>query len=267
MKIAFLQFNPIFGDVEGNVDKALSLISNVDFDLIVFPELFNTGYLFLDRSEVETFAEDIPNGYTCKRLMKYASERGVFIVAGLAERFMGKLYNSVVIVGSKGIVGVYRKAHLFNREKLLFDAGNSDFNVYDLGFVKVGVMICFDWCFPEVARILAIKGADIICHPSNLVLPYATMVMRARAIENRVYVITANRIGFEERNGLKLRYIGLSQIVSPDMNVLCSAGENEEVVGVIDVDVSLARNKWITPLNHVFNDRRIDLYKHLTSNV
>jgi predicted amidohydrolase len=261
LKIGFLQFNPIFGDVEYNVGKVVSMLKNVDFDLMVLPELFNTGYLFLDRNEVERLAEEIPYGYTCKKLMDLAHEKNAFIVAGIAEKCCGKLFNSAVIVGPKGVLGVYRKAHLFSREKLLFDKGDSNFEVYDIGSTRIGVLICFDWCFPEASRTLALKGADIICHPSNLVLPYAQIAMRVRAIENRVYTITANRVGVEERGGEKLKFTGLSQIVNPKMEVLCSAGVDDEVVGIVDVDPFMARDKWITPYNHVFNDRRVDLYR------
>ena len=124
-------------------------------------------------------------------------------------------------------------------------------------------MICFDWCFPEVARILALKGADIICHPSNLVLPYAPKAMLARSIENRVYIVTANRVGVEVRDDHTFRYIGLSQIVSPNMEILLSADGEHEFVGVVDLDVSLARNRHITKFNHVFDDMRFDLYSYL----
>lgn len=265
MKVGFLQFNPKFGEVEYNVEKVLEMLSETSFDLIVLPELFNTGYLFTSRSEVSDLAEEVPEGYTCKKLIDFAIEKNVFIVAGLAEKCSGKLYNSAVIIGSNGLIGVYRKAHLFNREKLFFDVGDSEFNVYDIGLARIGVIICFDWCFPEATRILALKGADVICHPANLVLPYAQIAMRVRAIENKVYTITANRVGVEERGGLKLKYTGLSQIINPNMEVLLSAGESEEVVGVVDIDPLIARNKWITPLNHVLNDRRIDLYSYIVS--
>jgi len=114
--------------------------------------------------------------------------------------------------------------------------------------VKIGVMICFDWCFPEAARILALKDAEIICHPANLVLPYAPKAMFARSIENRVFTITANRIGVEERGGERLSFIGLSQVTSPKMEVLIQAGESVEDAGVVEVDLLLARNKWITSL-------------------
>ncbi len=122
-------------------------------------------------------------------------------------------------------------------------------------------MICFDWLFPEAARTLALKGADIICHPSNLVLPYCPQAMITRSIENRVYSITANRVGKEERiKGTPLSFIGLSQVVSPDGTVEYRAGSGKAEARVIEIDPKAARNKNITQVNHIFKDRRGDLY-------
>ncbi len=137
--------------------------------------------------------------------------------------------------------------------------------MFDISLAKIGVIICFDWCFPDAARILAIKCADIICHPANLVLPYAPKVMLARSIENIVFTITANRVGVDERGGEKLKFIGLSQATSPKMEVLIQAGSEEGDVGVVDIDISQAKNKWITKYNHIMKDRRVDLYTSLLS--
>ncbi len=263
LKIGFIQLNPKFGEIENNVEKAISYIENANADLIVLPELFNTGYLFLNFKEALELAEKVPDGYTTKKLIDIAKKTRTFIVAGIAELYENKVYNSAVIVGPNGYIGTYRKAHLFYKEKEIFTPGNTGFKVFDIGEAKIGVIICFDWCFPEAARILALKGADIICHPANLVLPYAQKVMLARSIENRVYTITANRIGTESRGGMTLNFTGMSQITSPKMELLVQASKDKEEVDVINVDISLARNKWITKLNHVFKDRRIDLYAEL----
>ncbi|RLE54136.1 MAG: acyltransferase [Candidatus Methanomethylicota archaeon] len=263
MKVGYVQLAPKFGMIEENVEKAISFIESADADLLVLPELFNTGYLFLSSEEALELAEPVPDGYTTQKLIEVAEKTKTYIVAGIAERADNKVYNSAVIVGPRGFMGVYRKSHLFYKEKLIFAPGDSGFKVFDLGIAKIGVIICFDWCFPEATRILAIKGADIICHPANLVLPYAPKVMLARSIENRVFTITANRVGTDERGGEKLNFIGLSQVTSPKMEVLIQAGSEEESVGVVEIDVSHARNKWITEYNHVFNDRRIDLYEEL----
>ena len=141
----------------------------------------------------------------------------------------------------------------------MFAPGYSGFSVYEHGGVKYGLMICFDWIFPEAARTLALKGAQIILHPANLVLPYCPDAMVTRAVENRVFIITTNRIGDEERNGQVNRFIGKSQIVSPQAEILARA-DNEECVQVVEIEPSRALNKDVTPYNNVFSDRRPDLY-------
>ena len=117
--------------------------------------------------------------------------------------------------------GAYRKTHLFAEEKKWFDPGDTGFQVFDMGQVKIGVMICFDWWFPESARVLALKGADIFCHPANLVMPQCQRVMPAHSLLNGVFTITANRVGTEERGGkAPLQFTGKSQIVDPRGEVL-----------------------------------------------
>ena len=265
VKVGFVQTSPILGEVERNVESALLLASSKEADLLVFPELFNTGYLFLSKDELAKVAEPIPDGPTTERLMKFASEHSVSIIAGIAERDDHAFYNSAVIINSNGdYVGKYRKLHLFSTEKLVFEPGNLGLQVFDLGKIRVGVMICFDWIFPEVARVLSLKGAHLIAHPANLVLPYAQTAMLARSIENRVFTITANRIGCEERGGKKLCFTGKSQITSPDMKVLTRASEDLMEVGVVSIDPREAENKNITELNNLWEDRRPKEYYILT---
>jgi len=124
-------------------------------------------------------------------------------------------------------------------------------------------MICFDWIFPEAARVLALKGAEVICHPANLVLPWCQRAMVTRSIENRVFIVTANRIGGEKREGRELKFTGGSQITSPVGELLCQASEEGEEVGVVDIDPSIAKDKAITEENDLFSDRRPELYQQL----
>ena len=262
MKVAYVQMEPAFLDPEKNYAKAERLIGqavNEGAKLVVLPELFDTGYNFESKREVEEVAGEIPDGPTTEFLVELAKEKEVFIVAGTAEKDeRGNLYNSAVLVGpiGWGYIGKYRKIHLFNREKLFFRPGNLGFHVFNIGVAKVGIMICFDWFFPESARTLALKGAEIIAHPSNLVMPYAPRAMPIRALENRVYTITANRIG-EERG---LKFIGKSVIASPKAEVLAMGSEDGEEVGVVEVNLELARDKRLNELNEVFKDRRPQYY-------
>ena len=258
---AFAQTNPSFGEINENVEKAISLIENTNFDLIVFPELFNTGYAFTSKREAISLSEKIPDGSTCKKLMKISSQKKNTIVAGLAELYGEKSYNSAVVVSNGKYIGRYRKLHLFNKEKLWFSPGNLRLKVYDLKTYRLGVMICFDWIFPEVARTLSLMGADIIAHPSNLVLPdYCQNTMFARAIENKVFTITANRVGEERRGKEYFCYTGRSIIISPKMKCLASATNKEVVCKSAKLNISLAKNKKITLLNDILNDRRPKFY-------
>jgi len=228
---------------------------------MVLPELFNSGYVFQNRGELEDFAEEIPDGRTVKGLIGFARTRNICVIAGICEKRGNEFFNSSVLISPKGLVGTYRKAHLFYKEKLWFTWGRGDFEVYDVLGVKVGMMICFDWFFPEVARILSLKGAQIICHPSNLVLPYCQKALLGASIQNRVFIITANRVGVERG----VRFTGQSQVVDPSMRVLAKSGRREQDVKVVQIDPSVAQNKRVTEFNDVFEDRRVDLYRPILS--
>lgn len=265
MKVGYIQFHPKFGDKDYNIRKSIELISKAsEADLLVLPELCNTGYLFNDVSEIQKMAETIEKGETIKSWKRIAKETATYLVAGFCEKAEnGVFYNSAVLIGPEGYIDTYRKIHLFDKEKELFSPGDGPFKIYDIGSAKIGMIVCFDWAFPEITRILALNGAEIICHPANLVLAFAQKAMLARSIENRVFTITANRIGEDIRPNTKLSFTGKSQIISPKMEILAKAKHNTEEVQVIEIDPSLANNKMITTRNHVFLDRRIDLYQPL----
>ena len=122
-------------------------------------------------------------------------------------------------------------------------------------------MICFDWYYPEAARTLALKGADILCHPSNLVLPHCPDAMVTRSLENRVFSITANRVGQEARGGKPpLTFIGKSEVISPKGQILHRAPIDKEELMIVDIDIKEARDKSINPYNDLLQDRRPHLY-------
>jgi predicted amidohydrolase len=266
IRVGFFQFDPLFGKVRANVSRVVECLSRVEADLIVLPELFTSGYQFVSRREVERLAEEIPGGYTTRRLSALARAKRLFIVTGLPERKGNSFYNSAVLIGPEGFIDVYRKAHLFYEEKLWFSSGNTYLKVLDIGLARVGVMICFDWFFPEVMRVLSLKGADIICHPANLVLHHCPNAMVTRCLENRVFAITADRIGYEERGGKeRLAYIGTSQVVSPSGEVLYRASPDKEELKILEIDPREARKKAVNRHNDLFKDRRIDLYAELVN--
>jgi len=266
MKIGYLQFKPEFGQPDKNISKIREMISYREFDLLVLPELANSGYLFIDKSELNDLSEDTDSGSFCAALRDLCREKNVHIVSGLCERSGDKFYNSSVLVRPDGKISVYRKIHLFDEEKLWFSPGDNFPEVFEIegknfGKVKIGMMICFDWFFPETARTLALQGAQIICHPSNLVLSYCQRAMFARAVENRVFTVTANRTGTEDRGGNRLEFTGQSVMVSPKGQYLIEAGKNDEVVMTVEIDPLLAMDKHVTGSNNIFEDRRKELYK------
>jgi len=275
MKVGVLQFCPVFGEVDRNLDRVETLLGAEEADLVVLPELFNTGYQFLSRDEVASLGEEIPNGPTTRRLIDIARRRQLFLVGGLVEKTPSGCYNSAVLVGPEGYIGHYRKIHLFLKEKELFLPGDQEPSVFEVTYgksegsslsVRLGLMICFDWAFPEVARILALKGADVLCHPANLVLPYCQGAMITRALENRVFAITANRIGSEQRGEEEqLSFTGQSQVVGPDGTLFFRLSRDAEVLKLVDIDPTQARNKSLNPVNHLLRDRRPELYRRLVS--
>lgn len=264
MRTGYFQFAPIFGNIERNLKTVIKKLERVKADLIVLPELFTTGYQFISRREVAELSEAIPTGRTTRLLTELARDCNLWLVAGLSERDGKRLYNSSVLVGPKGYVTTYRKVHLFDEEKKWFSPGRGGFRVHSIGKARIGIMICFDWFFPEAARSLALAGADIIAHPANLILPYCPDAMVTRCIENRVFAITANRIGSEKRGGRnRLTYIGRSEVVDPVGKICTRASSNREALEVVEIDPRRARDKKITPHNHLFHDRRTGLYKNL----
>ncbi|GBE41110.1 (R)-stereoselective amidase [bacterium BMS3Bbin09] len=262
MKAAFYQFTPSFGRKEENIAKVISAVKGADLELIVLPEFFATGYQFTSIDEVADLSEPIPDGNTTKALSDLSKEKGIYIVAGLPEKEGDKFYNSAVFTGPEGFIGSYRKTHLFFEEKLYFSPGDTGFRVWDTPIGKIGIMICFDWFFPESARSLALMGAEVIAHPANLVLPFCPDAMPVRCLENRVYAITANRTGTEEREeGKALTFIGKSEIVSPKAEILVRAGEDEEALMIVDIDPKTASDKSLNPFNDILKDRREDIYE------
>jgi predicted amidohydrolase len=261
MKVAIVQNRPEFGKVQDNLNRIEEMLVGKSADLFVLPELFATGYRFKNMDEAHQFAEPVPGGMTSSFLLSLAKKNNAHFIAGLVEIEGDRIYNSSVILGAKGFIGRYRKIHLFDTEKSCFHTGTDAPPVFDLDGVKVGVMICFDWRFPETARSLALKGADIIAHPSNLVLPHCPQAIITRCLENRIFAITADRVGKEERiPGEKLTFIGQSQVVDPDGNILVRASETAEEVHIIEIDLKKARDKYLNAKNEIFKDRRPDLY-------
>ena len=265
MRVGCVQTEPVFGNVKRNVDRASKMIRGASADLLVLPELFSTGYLFPNRRSLASIAEPVPNGNTCRRMIELARECNSVVVFGIAESDSGRIFNSAVCVTADGHVGTYRKLHLFGPEKGYFDPGDQPPDVWNIGICKLGMMVCFDWAFPEVCRILALKGAQVVCHPSNFITQFPQSVMRARSVENGVFTITTNRTGRETNQTSSLEFTGRSQITDVRGNVLSLADGTTEAVITCEIDPSRADDKMLTEVNDLISDRRPEFYKDIIS--
>lgn len=257
MKAGFIQFAPTYNQPQSTLQTLEEIWpAATETNLVVLPELANTGYNFPDPLAAATHAEALNNSRFIEYLSTKAQQHNQYIVSGFNEKAGTQLYNSAILVGPKGLIGNYRKTHLFNNEKDFFSPGNLGFPVFDTPIGRIGMLVCFDWMFPEAWRKLALRHVDIVCHPSNLVLPYAQQAVAVHALINRYFVITANRIG-QEGN---LNFTGQSVICNPLGQTLTQATPTETIHKQVTLSLESARDKQITPRNHAINDRRIDLY-------
>jgi predicted amidohydrolase len=261
MKVAAYQFCPVLLDVDGNMAQLTGALSACDAELAVLPELCTTGYFFQSYEELLGFAET-PDGRTVTAFRDIAAGKKMIVVAGFAERDGASVYNSAVIAFPDGAFQVYRKVHLFGAEKSMFTPGDRGFLLTEWNGVKIGIMICYDWRFPESVRTLALKGAQIIVHPSDLVAAPQLWqpVMRVRSFENRVFTITADRNGTERRGGTELSFHGCSQITDTNGKVLAEA--DEEFTGWIQAEIDPVKsdNKRFSEWNDIIADRRPEMY-------
>jgi predicted amidohydrolase len=263
--IAVVQFTPQFGKKKQNLARMQQLVANVTADVIVFPELCTTGYFFQTRAEVAMAAEPAA-GPAAEFFRNMALEHQAIVVAGFAERAGDSLYNAcLVVVPEAAQPRVYRKTHLFYKEKICFDPGDTGFFVVKDARrdINVGPMICYDWRFPEAARVLMLLGADVIVCPANLVTTAWKKVMPARAIENNVYLAVANRAGSEKRQNEQLTFQGESAIYDINGRVLTAAAASGDEVLQCKIDPRRARDKAFNALNNVVSDRQPQHYKEL----
>jgi predicted amidohydrolase len=262
LKIAQVQFDPRVGEMERNYKKVASLLLQTkNARLVILPELANSGYNFFNRNQAMSFASTIDDSSYLQMLADTAASQDQYIVSGFHEKDEGKLYNTSVLVSPKGVIGKYRKMHLFMNEKQIFEKGNIGLPVFELEGYRLGMLICFDYLFPEIWRIMAMKRADIIAHPSNLVTYKAFKVVPAQAVINRFFIFTTNRIGTER----DISFSGRTFAVDPDGEVIAEASKDREEILFSEIDPTDARNKMITEKNHVLNDRFPEEYERLTS--
>ena len=263
LRVGFFQYRPLFGKVTRNLLKVKQHLTEIEADLMVLPELAFTGYHFRDRDEMWPLAEATGNSRIIDTLTELCARKDMYIVSGFAEKDRSHIYNSAVLVGPGGLIHTYRKIQLFYREKEIFEPGNIPLQVHEIKGFKVGMMICFDWIFPEITRSLALLGADLVCHPSNLVLSYCQEAMKTRCLENGIFAITANRIGADRRPHGTLDFTGKSQVVAPKGDILYRAGLRREELYITEIDPKQSRDKKMTELNDLFQDRRPAFYNRI----
>ncbi|MEN3046900.1 MAG: nitrilase-related carbon-nitrogen hydrolase [Candidatus Hydrothermales bacterium] len=265
MRIGFYQLKPLHGEKEKNLEIIKEVIRKSRAEILVFPELATSGYLVPDREFLEKNSFSVPDSREFEDLLKVVRSTGTVSVIGFPEKFNERFYNSALYILPDGSFGVYRKVHLFYKEKLYFEGGDSvESGIFEYGGFKFGVMICFDWFFPEQVRYLVLKGVNMILHCANLVLPWSQRAMRIYSVINRVFTLTSNRIGEERYKDDVYVFTGKSQIVSPSGKILARANSKSEVLRVKDLDLSESYNKNINEFNNIFEDlKRFYPYKEL----
>ncbi|MFX1298166.1 MAG: nitrilase-related carbon-nitrogen hydrolase [Promethearchaeota archaeon] len=262
LNVSAIQFNPTFLDLELNRRKIEQLIRisilKYNSKLFILPELAFSGYYFENFEQARSTAEEIPNSESCKLLNKLSTENKIFIISGINEKVKDKLYNSAVAFGPNGYITTYRKIQLYAHEKEFFQPGDLSLQIFNVKKYKIGIMVCFDWFFPEIPRTLALMGADVVCHLMNAVIPDGAYLGDTfHSKWNRIFIILVNRIGKER----ELTFIGKSSIIDPTGKILAQASSDQEEIINISINPKLARNKKLNQFNHVLNDRRTDFYK------
>jgi 5-aminopentanamidase len=273
MRVAVAQIEPKLAEKERNLDLCLARLDEAvaaGAELLVLPECAIPGYVYESGDEALPYAEEIPGPSTavledaCRRLDAH-------VVCGLLERDGDVIHNSAVLVGPGGLVGSYRKSHLPYLGVDRFVRAGDELPVFDTPIGRIGLEICYDLRFPEVTRSLALAGAEIVCLPTNWPVAAAgnaELLAPARAYENRVYLLVANRIG-KERTA---EFCGRSQIGDPAGVRLAETDATSEALLVADVDLERARDKSIVPAPgeyemHLFGHRRPDLYGALVEEI
>lgn len=266
-RIAVVQMDVSLGDVPRNRDVILARVAaaaKLGASLVIFPECCLTGYCFDSLAEAEPHAESIP-GPSTDAISEACRTRNVHAVIGMLEQDGPRIYNAAVLCGPDGVVARYRKVHLpYLGVDRFTTPGDTPFDVYQVGELRLGINICYDSAFPEAARVMALAGADLIVLPTNFPPGARCMiehVVHVRAMENAVYYAAANRVGQER----EFEFIGQSKICDPDGRVLAEADGAEETILIAEIDLAQARQKRRVrvPGTHEidrFADRRPEFY-------
>jgi len=267
--VACCQLAPRIGDINYNkqlAEQAMREAADNGANIIVLPELIQSGYVFKDKEEAHLLAETPEQ--TPSEWAQLAKQLNVVIVGGFCELGENQLHISAALATNKGNLTLYRKAHLWNAEKRIFTAGDKPPPVIDTAFGKIALMICYDQEFPEWVRLAALAGADLIAIPVNWPdsprpegeRPMEVIRVQANAAVNRVFIAACDRAGSERG----VDWVGGSVIVDADGYPLTPSlsNNNQAIEGTVyaTIEINQARNKAISELNDVQADRRPELY-------
>jgi predicted amidohydrolase len=266
MLVAAAQIEPKLGEKERNLETCIARMEEAaaaGAQLVVLPECAIPGYMWDSADEAVPFAEEIP-GPSTELMEREARRLGLYVVCGLLERDGDSLHNAAMLVSpDDGLIGTYRKTHLPFLGVDRFVVPGDELTVWDTPLGRIGIEICYDLRFPEVTRTLALRGADIVAHPTNFPMAariQTELITVARAAENRIFLVSANRVGKERW----AEFCGWSQIVDPYGVRLAEADGTEETLLVADVDLEKARDKdYVIPGEYelyLFGHRRPELY-------
>ena len=268
--VAAIQMDCRVGHKADNVARSITHIETAAAQgarIVVLPELANTGYVFASRAEAFSLAEPVPAGPTSQAWIAAAARLGIYIVAGITEQDGQRLYNAAVVIGPQGYLGTFRKLHLWGDEHLFFEAGDRGLPVFDTEYGKLGVIICYDGWFPEVYRLMAMQGVDIVCMPTNWVpMPaqdtrhptMANTLAMASAHSNGLNIVCADRVGVERGQP----FLGQSLIVSSQGWPLAGpASDDAEEILYAPINLKHSRSaRHLNAFNVVMRDRRDDVY-------
>ncbi len=256
--VACVQFQPVLGEVQKNLDTIASFVQQgkeMKIDVMVFPELCVQGY---DPKRVISIAEP-QNGHSFHFLSDVSKYSGIYLVVGIAEVWNDKIFNSSVLFFPDGQMGIYRKVHLWSTEAEIFTHG-TDFPVFDTEFGKVGMWICYDTRFPEAARILALKGARIAFVPTAWLardIEHWKLAVCSRALDNFMYVCGADEILVADYH----QSHGASIIANPHGQIVSLAEPMKEMMITAAIDLKVSDE--LRHLIPVLNDRQLSSYSRL----
>ena len=270
MRVAVAQLAPEVEPAQ-NAEQTVQVLRQAagrGAQLVVLPELCSSPYQ-LEDAALDEWAQEIPPGSVVQRWLAETKALGIWCVAGLLERAGERYYNSAIILGPDGIVGCYRKAHLFGWERARLTAGNDAYLTADIPEARIGVQVCYDLRFAETVRLAALDQVQVLCVPaawSNAGKPQpfdrqgfsgAAHLALGHAYANRLFVLCANRVGTEGN----LRYLGNSLIAAPSGHALAGpASPDEATILIQEINPAEADNKRVGECNDVMADRRTDLY-------